>query len=129
MPVDLRPHSECELCVLCALRADDTSCDRHACLRWVDRRGIWYVTYVFTVRLWGAGHVYASREPLLLVCDASLRMSVAVVGYPQAVCLCVCMRAYHAGLRYLPFAYGTWLNLPGGDVFTRVCLCVVVVVA
>lgn len=73
--------------------------------------------------------MYASRVPLLLVCDASLRMSVAVVGYPQAVCLCVCMRAYHAGLRYLPFAYGTWLNLPGGDVFTRVCLCVVFVVA
>lgn len=129
MPVDLCPYSECELRVQCALQADDISCDRHACLRWVDRRGIWYIAYVFTARLWGTGHVYASRVLLLLVYDASLRTSVAVVGYPQAVCVCVCMRAYHAGLRYLPFAYGTWLNLPGVDVFTRVCLCAVFVAA
>lgn len=126
MPVDLCPYSECELCVQCALQADDISCDRHACLRWVDRRGIWYIAYVFTARLWGAGRVYASRVLLLLVYDASLRTSVAVVGYPQAVCVCVCMRAYHAGLRYLPFAYGSRPNLPGGAVYTCVtvrCLC------
>lgn len=79
--------------------------------------------------MWGAGPVYASRVLLLLAYGTSLRMSVAVVGYPQVVCLCVCIRAYQAGLRILPFAYGTWLNLPGGDVFTRVCLCVVFVVA
>lgn len=41
MAVDPCPHRECELCVQHALRARDIACDRHACLRWVDRRGIW----------------------------------------------------------------------------------------
>lgn len=49
-------------------------------------------------------------------------MSVAVVGYPQAVsCHCACLLAMRV-LDYLPFAYGTWLNLPGRCVY--VCVCV-----
>ena len=81
MPVDLCPYSECELRVQCALQADDISCDRHACLRWVDRRGIWYIAYVFTARLWGTGHVYASRVSEDVCCGGGLS--------PGCVCLCV----------------------------------------
>lgn len=33
---DLCPCSECEHCVVCAVRMDDTLCDMHACLCWVD---------------------------------------------------------------------------------------------
>lgn len=133
--VDLCPYSGCEHRVVCATQVDDISCDRRAGLCWVDQRGIWYKTYVFTVCLWGAGYVYTSCVLLLLVYDTSLGVCVVCGGLsPGCVSLsvlwvhCVCLRAYHVSLCYLPFAYCTWLNLPGGDVFTYVrvsvcCLC------
>ena len=42
--------------------------------------------------MWGAGPVRAPRALLLLAYETSLRMSVAVTGYPQVVCL-VCVQA------------------------------------
>lgn len=129
--VDLCPYSGCEHRMVCATRVDDISCDRRAGLCWVDQRGIWYKTYVFIVCLWGAGYVYTACVLLLLVYDVSLGVSVVCGGLsPGCVSLsvlwvhCVCLRAYHVSLCYLPFVHCTWLNLPGGDVFTCVCVCV-----
>lgn len=77
----------------------------------------------------GEQAVYASCELLLLVYDLRL---LCMVGDAPAVCLCgaswgrcVCLCAYHACLCSPSFVYHTWLNVPGGDVFTymRVSVC------